>query len=254
MVLTTLHAAAWWCAVAPQQAVWPRAVQLITVTDAALALLLIKLPTGTILDIYRDARRKLSKRPWRVDDFDAFCARVYGAGHTAPQTQQEEGEVLAGSTTPAAATGITGGPGPKVAAGVSSQGLSQQQTPVGQQPAGASAGAAGGAGSKPPFQRVMVFVDNAGADVVLGMLPFVREMLRLGSEVSWWHRGCFGLHRNRTTCLPSCTVQCWRVQQLAARCVDLALCKQQAAGPAADWVGAQPAHTGPPPPRPCGLP
>lgn len=33
---------------------------------------------GTILDIYRDARRKLSRRPWRVDQFDAFCERVYG--------------------------------------------------------------------------------------------------------------------------------------------------------------------------------
>lgn len=152
--------------------------------DAAWALLPFTPPTGTILDIYRDARRKLSKRPWRVDDFDAFCARVYGAGHTAPQTQQEEGEVPAGNTTPAA-TSTTGGPGPKVAAGVCSQGPSQQQTPQGQASSGASAGAGGGAGSKPPpFQRVMVFVDNAGADVVLGMLPFVREMLRLGSEVS----------------------------------------------------------------------
>ena len=30
----------------------------------------------------------------------------------------------------------------------------------------------------------MMFVDNAGADVVLGMLPLAREMLRLGAEVS----------------------------------------------------------------------
>lgn len=28
-----------------------------------------------------------------------------------------------------------------------------------------------------------MFVDNAGADVILGMLPFARELLRLGSEV-----------------------------------------------------------------------
>jgi hypothetical protein len=35
----------------------------------------------------------------------------------------------------------------------------------------------------PPFRRVMVFVDNAGADIVLGILPFVREMLRMGCEV-----------------------------------------------------------------------
>jgi hypothetical protein len=29
----------------------------------------------------------------------------------------------------------------------------------------------------------MMFVDNAGADVVLGMLPFARELLRMGAEV-----------------------------------------------------------------------
>jgi hypothetical protein len=28
----------------------------------------------------REAREKLSRRPWRVDDFDAFCERVYGPG------------------------------------------------------------------------------------------------------------------------------------------------------------------------------
>lgn len=36
---------------------------------------------------------------------------------------------------------------------------------------------------RPPFQRVMMFVDNSGADVVLGMLPFARELLRMGCEV-----------------------------------------------------------------------
>jgi hypothetical protein len=34
-----------------------------------------------------------------------------------------------------------------------------------------------------PYKRVVVFVDNAGADVVLGMLPLAREVLRAGSEV-----------------------------------------------------------------------
>jgi type II pantothenate kinase len=29
----------------------------------------------------------------------------------------------------------------------------------------------------------MIFVDNAGADIVLGMLPFLRELLRLRCEV-----------------------------------------------------------------------
>lgn len=34
-----------------------------------------------------------------------------------------------------------------------------------------------------PYQRVIMFVDNAGADVVLGMIPFARELLRMGAEV-----------------------------------------------------------------------
>jgi type II pantothenate kinase len=33
---------------------------------------------------------------------------------------------------------------------------------------------------RPPFRRVLMFVDNAGADIVLGMVPFARELLRLG--------------------------------------------------------------------------
>ena len=32
-------------------------------------------------------------------------------------------------------------------------------------------------------RRVIAFVDNAGADIVLGMLPLARELLRMGSEV-----------------------------------------------------------------------
>ena len=34
-----------------------------------------------------------------------------------------------------------------------------------------------------PVQKMMIFVDNSGADIVLGILPFVEEMLRMGSEV-----------------------------------------------------------------------
>jgi type II pantothenate kinase len=33
------------------------------------------------------------------------------------------------------------------------------------------------------YKRAVVFVDNAGADVVLGMLPLARELLRAGAEV-----------------------------------------------------------------------
>lgn len=42
-----------------------------------------------------------------------------------------------------------------------------------------------GSGGKkpPPHKRALLFVDNSGADVVLGMLPFARELLRRGTEV-----------------------------------------------------------------------
>ena len=36
---------------------------------------------------------------------------------------------------------------------------------------------------KSPWKKVIVFVDNAGADVVLGMLPFCRELLKGGACV-----------------------------------------------------------------------
>ncbi|OVA16989.1 protein of unknown function DUF89 [Macleaya cordata] len=42
-----------------------------------------------------------------------------------------------------------------------------------------------GSGDKKPcpHQRALLFVDNSGADVVLGMLPLARELLRRGTEV-----------------------------------------------------------------------
>ncbi len=43
---------------------------------------------------------------------------------------------------------------------------------------GGRAGAAVG-----PWLRAVLFVDNAGADVVLGMLPLARELLLKGAEV-----------------------------------------------------------------------
>lgn len=33
-------------------------------------------------------------------------------------------------------------------------------------------------------KRALLFVDNSGADVVLGMLPLARELLRRGTEVN----------------------------------------------------------------------
>lgn len=43
-----------------------------------------------------------------------------------------------------------------------------------------------GSGDKKPIphKRALLFVDNSGADVVLGMLPLARELLRRGTEVS----------------------------------------------------------------------
>ncbi|XP_028059767.1 pantothenate kinase 2 [Camellia sinensis] len=42
-----------------------------------------------------------------------------------------------------------------------------------------------GSGDKksPPHKRALLFVDNSGADVILGMLPLARELLRRGTEV-----------------------------------------------------------------------
>lgn len=40
-----------------------------------------------------------------------------------------------------------------------------------------------GSGENPSYKRALLFVDNSGADVVLGMLPLARELLRLGTEV-----------------------------------------------------------------------
>lgn len=43
-----------------------------------------------------------------------------------------------------------------------------------------------GSGEKKPhlYKKALLFVDNSGADVVLGMLPLARELLRRGTEVS----------------------------------------------------------------------
>ncbi|CAG9461150.1 unnamed protein product [Pedinophyceae sp. YPF-701] len=73
---------------------------------------------GTILEIYRDARARLSKRPWRADDFDALSEQWHG--------------MLAGGSF---------------------------------------------------YRRALLFVDNAGADLVLGMIPLARELLRHGTDV-----------------------------------------------------------------------
>ncbi|CAI9284746.1 unnamed protein product [Lactuca saligna] len=37
--------------------------------------------------------------------------------------------------------------------------------------------------SKKPWKKAVIFVDNSGADIVLGILPFARELLRHGTKV-----------------------------------------------------------------------
>ncbi|PSC76368.1 Pantothenate kinase 2 isoform B [Micractinium conductrix] len=82
--------------------------------------------SASILEMYREARTKLSQRPWRVDDFDAFAEYWFSKSNL---NEDGEGTVVS------------------------------------------------------PYQRVIMFVDNAGADVVLGAIPFARELLRMGAEV-----------------------------------------------------------------------
>jgi hypothetical protein len=184
--------------------------------------------------VHVQARRRLSKRPWRVDDFDDFLERVYGSSNSqqqhpldtatnapavaptsagsqqgAQQVQQQMQQLqlqaaaqqqaeqqqhtaddpatqLLASTTEspfcnasavaAAASGQAGSSSATAPATNSSSSAFAHQQQQQQQHAGVQP-------QQPPFRRVMVFVDNAGADIVLGMLPFVREMLRLGCEV-----------------------------------------------------------------------
>lgn len=44
-----------------------------------------------------------------------------------------------------------------------------------------------GSAEKKPHKskRALLFVDNSGADIVLGMLPLARELLRRGTEVNF---------------------------------------------------------------------
>lgn len=35
------------------------------------------------------------------------------------------------------------------------------------------------------YNKALLFVDNAGADVLLGMVPFARELLKRGTKVRW---------------------------------------------------------------------
>ncbi|KAG1660836.1 hypothetical protein FOA52_008947 [Chlamydomonas sp. UWO 241] len=127
---------------------------------------------GTILDIYRTARQNLGKRPWAIDHFDALAGRL-----------------LPGGVRAAGGAGAAGGGGEGAAAAAGSAGVGAPPgAPGGGDGAVVPPAVPGGGGTvmgvaPPPYRRVMMFVDNAGADIVLGMLPLARELLRQGSEV-----------------------------------------------------------------------
>ncbi len=36
----------------------------------------------------------------------------------------------------------------------------------------------------PPHKLAVIFVDNSGVDIILGMFPFVRELLSRGTKVN----------------------------------------------------------------------
>lgn len=36
----------------------------------------------------------------------------------------------------------------------------------------------------PPHKKAAIFIDNSGIDIVLGILPFARDLLRRGTKVS----------------------------------------------------------------------
>jgi prolyl-tRNA editing enzyme YbaK/EbsC (Cys-tRNA(Pro) deacylase) len=37
------------------------------------------------------------------------------------------------------------------------------------------------------YRKALLFVDNAGADVLLGMLPFARQLVKMGTQVRRGH-------------------------------------------------------------------
>ena len=38
----------------------------------------------------------------------------------------------------------------------------------------------------PPHKLAVIFVDNSGVDIILGMFPFIRELLSRGTKVLQW--------------------------------------------------------------------
>ena len=105
-------------------------------------------------------RATLKRRPWRMDDLDAWLARMNASPATSATSRDREGaDALQRGATDAAC-----------AAGQDNRFLT-------------GAARDGGFSSRGPHRAAVLFVDNAGCDVVLGMIPLARELLRRGTQV-----------------------------------------------------------------------
>lgn len=57
--------------------------------------------------------------------------------------------------------------------------------------------------TEPPHKCAAIFVDNSGVDIVLGILPFARDLLQRGTKVSLSIRiKIMKFHYNKLICLP----------------------------------------------------
>lgn len=124
-------------------------------------------------DFFHKTRAGLKKKPWCVDDFDLFSRRWLS------ESGDASGDAGDGDDT--SATGDAGdgdntsNTSPTVLKSTSPTGDVNKTSPtvLGTSPTII----------KSPWRKVLMFVDNAGADVVLGMFPLAREFLRGGAAV-----------------------------------------------------------------------
>lgn len=147
------------------------------------------------------ARTRLSQRPWRVDDFDAFAEVWFSKSQLDADGQGKQASkpivymhwfgckawMSAAMCTTFVQRALQPPPSrmrsllrslPQFPATLPTHCLSCHTCHSPLLPPSPPAGKV-----VSPYQRAIMFVDNAGADVVLGMIPFARELLRMGAEV-----------------------------------------------------------------------